>query len=90
VTTPAIFASLQTTSPLVAAALCIKPRPLLTVRQAEEVDALKRDSPDFAAMRSLAMKFRGILRGSSIEKLDRWTDSAKQSGITSMNLNPAV
>jgi hypothetical protein len=62
VTTPAIFAILQTTSPLVAAALCIKPRPLLTARQAEEIDALKRDSPDFAAMRSLAMKFRGVLR----------------------------
>ena len=84
VTTPAIFTSGQTTSQLVAAALCIKPRPLLTARQAEEVEALKPDSPDFAAMRSLAMKFRGILRGSSIEKLDRWTDSVKQSGIYSM------
>jgi hypothetical protein len=47
-------------SPIVAAALCIKPRGLLTSNQAAKVDALKSGWPDFAAMRSLAMRFRGI------------------------------
>ena len=46
-------------SPIVAAALCIKPRGLLTANQAAKVDALKRDWPEFAAMRRLAMRFRG-------------------------------
>ena len=48
-------------SPLTAAALCIKPRPLLTKRQATTVDALKAASSEFAVMRQLAMRFRGIL-----------------------------
>jgi len=56
----------------------------LNSREAEEVDALKRDTPDFAAMRSLAMRFRGILICGTTEKLDRWIESAKQSGIYSM------
>jgi transposase len=41
-------------SPIVAAALCIKPRGLLTVNQAAKVDALKKDWPEFATMRRLA------------------------------------
>jgi hypothetical protein len=50
-------------SPLTAAALCIKPRPLLTAAQTRKVDILKGSSSDFAAMRHLAMRFRGLLRG---------------------------
>ena len=38
-------------SPIVAASLCIKPRGLLTPRQAAKVDALKNASADFTAMR---------------------------------------
>jgi hypothetical protein len=49
-------------SPVVAAALCIKRRNLLTGRQAEKVDLLKEALPRFASMRSLAMRFRGLLR----------------------------
>jgi hypothetical protein len=49
-------------SPVVAAALCIKPRGLLTDRQARKVDALKQGSGAFAKMRRLAMRFNGILR----------------------------
>jgi hypothetical protein len=45
----------------VAAALLVKPRPLLTPAQAHKVDALKKSCPAFARMRSLAMQFRGIL-----------------------------
>ncbi len=32
-------------------------------------------------MRALAMRFRGILRGSDIGKLDVWLDDAQASGI---------
>ena len=39
----------------VAAALLLKPRPLLTPAQAHKVDALKKSCPAFALMRSLAM-----------------------------------
>ena len=47
-------------SPIVAAALCIKPRGMLTANQAAKVDALKKDWPEFATMRRLAMRFRGM------------------------------
>ena len=49
-------------SPLVAAALLSKPRPLLTAWQSAKVDALKKACPDFARMRSLVMSFHGILQ----------------------------
>ena len=71
-------------SPLTAAALCIKPRPLLTARQSATVHALKAASPEFATMRQLAMGFRGILRGGDIKKLDGWLDDARRSGIYGM------
>jgi transposase len=72
-------------SPLVAAALCMKPRPLLTPPQAKNVDLLKKGSGDFVAMRRLAMRFRGILcGGSSVEKLEQWIIAARQSGIDAM------
>lgn len=50
-------------SPVIAATLCIKPRGSLTIDQARKVDALKKGSHAFATMRSLAMRFKGILRG---------------------------
>jgi transposase len=73
-----------TISPIVAASLCIKPRGLLTLGQAAKVDALKSASPDFTAMRSLAMRFRGILRSKDIQKFDVWVNDAQQSGIYAM------
>ncbi len=57
-------------SPVVAAALCMKPRGQLTPRQAKKVDALKQGSDAFAERRSLAMRFKGILRSSN---RDFWT-----------------
>jgi Transposase/zinc-finger of transposase IS204/IS1001/IS1096/IS1165 len=63
-----------TISPIVAASLCIKPRGLLTPRQAAKVDALKSASPDFIAMRRLAMRFPGDSskqRHSEIRRLAR-------------------
>jgi transposase len=71
-------------SPLTAAALCIKPRPLLTKRQATTVDALKAASSEFAVMRQLAMRFRGILRGQSTAALGQWLHDAHHSGIYAM------
>src|SRR5271157_2034470 len=68
-------------SPIVAAALCIKPRGLLTPNQAAKIGALKIASPDFTAMRQLAMRFRGILRSKDLQKFDVWLNDAQQSGI---------
>jgi Transposase len=70
--------------PIVAAALCIKPRGLLTEAQAAKVDRLKETSSDFATMRQLAMRFRGILKGSDTEPLDGWLSEAASSGIHGM------
>ena len=71
-------------TPLTAAALCIKPRTQLTARQASIVNVMKTASPEFASMRQLAMRFRGILRGGSAEKLHRWCEDASRSGIDAM------
>ena len=70
--------------PIVAAALCIKPRGLLTEAQAEKVDRLKETSNDFATMRQLAMRFRGLLKGSDTAPLDGWRNDAASSGIHGM------
>jgi transposase len=71
-------------SPIVAAALCIKPRGLLTANQAAKVDALKEDWPKFAAMRQLAMRFRGMLKSKSVGKLGVWLKDAQHSGLYAM------
>jgi len=71
----------QLVSPIVAAALCIKPRGLLTEPQAAKVNAFKTMSAEFAMMRGLAMRFRGILRGDDTEKLDVWLHDADRSGL---------
>jgi len=68
-------------SPIVAASPCIKPRGLLTPGQAAKVDALESASPEFTAMRQLAMRFRGIFRSKDIQKFDVWLNDAQQSGI---------
>jgi transposase len=70
--------------PIVASALCIKPRGLLTKAQCEKVDDLKAASTEFAAMRILAMRFRGILRGGDIELLDTWLSDAASSSTHAM------
>src|SRR5271165_5151741 len=71
-------------SPIVAAALCIKPLGMLTQHQAEKVDVLKRELPIFACMRSLAMRFRGLLRGNDLNALDKWIRDARGCGIHAM------
>ena len=67
-----------------AAALCIKPRGLLTANQAAKVDALKSDWPEFAVMRRLAMRFRGVLKSKSVNGLGVWMNDAQQSGLYAM------
>jgi hypothetical protein len=71
-------------SPLAAAALCVKPRGQMSARQVVTVDALKAASPEFTAMRHLAMRFRGILRGETVDELDAWLIAARASGIYGM------
>ncbi len=73
-----------TITPIIAASLCIKPRGLLTPDQAAKVDALKSASPEFTAMRRLAMRFRGILRSRNIQNFGVWLDDAQRSGVYAM------
>jgi hypothetical protein len=49
----------------------------MTARQVANVDALKAASADFTAMRRLAMRFRGLLRGGTVEGLDAWLIDAR-------------
>jgi transposase len=80
-TQPVDLATRRLISPIVAAALCVKPRGLLTSSQAEKIDTLKREWPDFAAMRQLAMRFRGILRSKNVARLGVWLKDAHKSGL---------
>jgi hypothetical protein len=61
----------------VTAALCIKPRGQLTEQQGKKVDMLKATSAEFATMRHLVMRFRGILRGQNADKLNAWLRDAQ-------------
>ena len=56
----------------------------MTPQQIASVDALKIESAEFTIMRQLAMRFRGLLMGGSIEKLDAWLHDAQLSGIYAM------
>jgi hypothetical protein len=60
-------------SPVIAAALCIKPRGKFTSDQVRKVDALKVGSPAFTTMRSLAMRFNGIPSGREADPLPALT-----------------
>jgi len=71
-------------SPLTAAALCVKPRGQMTARQIANLVALKSASTEFGAMRRLAMRFQGLLRGGTPEGLDSWLIDARASGIYAM------
>ena len=71
-------------SPIIAAALCVKPRGLLTNNQSVKVAALKSEWREFTTMRGLAMRFRGILRSKNVAKLGVWLTDAHQSGLYAM------
>lgn len=68
-------------SPVIAAALCIKPRGKLTPDQARKVDALKAGSLAFAMKRYLAMRFNGILRGRKADAHSSWIDGAIETDL---------
>jgi hypothetical protein len=67
--------------PIPASYLCMKPRGLMTKEQIQKVAQLKQKVPLFAAMRQLALRFRGILQGRNPAKLDSWLDDAHRSGL---------
>jgi transposase len=67
--------------PIAASILCIKPRAQLTRQEEVKVDWLKATAPTFVIMRQLAMRFRGIFRGSDPSKLDGWLDDADHAGL---------
>lgn len=77
-------AAVNVAPPIVAAALCIKPRGLLSAAQASKVDRLKAACGEFTTMRRLAMRFRGILRNADAEPLVSWLSDAARSGIHCM------
>jgi len=62
----------------------VRPYGVSTARQAANVEALKAASAEFTAMRRLAMRFRGLLRGGTVEELDAWLIDARASGIYAM------
>jgi transposase len=71
-------------SPLIAASLCVKPRDQMTPQQIVNVDTMEAQSIEFTRMRKLAMRFRGLLRGGTVEALDTWLLDARSSGIHGM------
>lgn len=77
----AIVMAIPKVSPVAASILCMKPRGQLTPEEEEKVDSLKVSLPNFAVMRGLAMRFRGILRGSDPSKLDSWLNDARATGL---------
>ena len=68
-------------SPVIAAALCLKPRGKLSPGQVRKIEALKEGSPAFATMRALAMRFNGILRGRRADPLGAWIDDAIDTNL---------
>jgi transposase len=73
-------------SSIVAAALCVKPRGMLTESQKAKVAVLKSALPSFAVMRALAMRFRGMMRSGQMDGLDAWLRDAAGSGIYGMRV----
>jgi transposase len=68
-------------SPVVAAAICMKPRPLLTERHVGMLAVLKQEVPGFAVIRRLAIRFQSLLRHRDEKKLEPWLTDAKGCGI---------
>jgi hypothetical protein len=71
-------------SPQIAAALLGQPRPLLTERQAQTVDALKAHCPGYTTMRRLVLSFRTILRVGRGTTLHRWLARAHATNIVAL------
>jgi transposase len=68
-------------APVIASILRMKPRGQLTPEETEKADSLRVSLPNFAVMRGLAMRFRGILRGDDPSRLDSWLNDARATGL---------
>jgi transposase len=75
------LASVSRISPVVAAAICMKPRRVLTERQVGMLVVMKQEVLGFAAIRHLAIRFQSLLRLHNETMPDRWLDDAKHCGI---------
>ena len=71
-------------SPIVAAALCIKPRASLNLEQAAKIEAPKARRPILLLCDSSPAWLRGLFRSKSDVKLDAWLDDAHRSGLYAM------
>jgi hypothetical protein len=69
-------------SSLVAASLCMKPRPLLAKGELGTLGLLKQTVPGFRVMRQMALRFRAILRSRSVGRLEAWITEAAHSGVS--------
>jgi hypothetical protein len=65
-------------SPIIAAALCVKPRGLLADARWQKSMHSKQYLPNSPRC-ALAMRFRGILRGGDVDKLAAWLHDADRS-----------
>jgi transposase len=83
-------AAIPKVPPVAGSFLCMKPRGQLTPEQAVKVDILKLSLPNFAVMRGLAMRFRGILRGHDPSKLDSWLNDARSTGLRGKTLKRSM
>lgn len=70
--------------PVIAPALCIKPRKILTTGRARKVYVLKDGSNVFCTKCSLAMRFKGVLCGAHSEPLEQWMGDAVETGLVSI------
>jgi hypothetical protein len=61
----------------------MKPTSMLTPSEVSNVGVFEA-SLSFVAMRGLAMRFRGLLRGADPSKLGRFLHDARRSGLRSM------
>jgi hypothetical protein len=56
----------------------------MMIQQIVNVDVLKAASAEFATMRPLAVRFRSLLRGDDVAKLDGWLSDTRECGVYGM------
>jgi hypothetical protein len=77
-------------SSIVAVALCVKPRGMLTKSQKAKVAVLKSSLPSFAVIRALAMRFRGMMKSSKADGLDAWLVRSRLRHLWHAGLRPSA
>jgi hypothetical protein len=68
-------------SSLVAAAVCLGPRPELNEHERGALGLLKQGVPGIRLMRHMALRFRVVLRSRSLDRLEAWISEAAHCGI---------